>query len=98
MSILQLFYLGTDNNIYSRWRRPDGSWSGELHLSGVINDNGKVVATNLPNTNILQLFHRGPDSSLYTRWRDPDGSWSGEQHLGGGLNGDPTVVRVPGTD
>jgi hypothetical protein len=95
-SVLQLFYRGADNSLYTRWRNPDGSWSGEQHLGGILN--GDPFAARVPGTNILQLFYRGADNSVYTRWRNPDGSWSGEQHLGGILNGDPIAAQVPGTN
>jgi hypothetical protein len=101
--ILQLFYRGTDNSLYTRWRTPvngnpeNGSWSGERHLGGILN--GDPIAAQVPGTDILQLFYRGTDNSLYTRWRNPETeSWSGEQHLGGTLNGDPIAAQVPGTD
>ncbi len=34
--VLQLFYRGADNGVWSRWRNPDGSWSGEQGLGGVV--------------------------------------------------------------
>ena len=95
-SILQLFYRGADNSLYTRWRNPDGSWSGEQHLGGILN--GDPFAARVPGTNILQLFYRGADNSVYTRWRNPDGTWSSEQHLGGILDGDPIAAQVPGSN
>src|SRR5215471_8660465 len=95
-SVLQLFYRGADDSLYTRWRNPDGTWSSEQHLGGILN--GDPFAARVPGTNILQLFYRGADYSLYTRWRNPNGSWSGEQHLGGVLNGDPIAAQVPGTN
>ena len=92
-SVLQLFYRGADNSLYTRWRNPDGSWSGEQHLGGILN--GDPIAAQVPGTNLLQLFYRGADNSVYTRWRNPNGSWSGEQDLGGILNGDPVAAQVP---
>jgi len=92
-SILQVFYRGADDSLYTRWRNPDGTWSGEQHLGGILN--GDPFAARVPGTNILQVFYRGADNGLYTRWRNPDGTWSGEQHLGGILTGDPIVAQVP---
>ena len=94
-SILQVFYRGADDSLYTRWRNRDGSWSGEQRLGGILN--GDPFAARVPGTNILQVFYRGADNSLYTRWRNPDGTWPGEQHLGGILNGDPIAAQVPGT-
>jgi hypothetical protein len=31
---LQLFYVGTDHGVWSRWRNPDGAWSAEQILGG----------------------------------------------------------------
>src|ERR1035438_7638028 len=96
MSMIQLFYRGTDNSVYSRWRSTDGSWVEEQCLCGTLN--GDPIAAQIPGTDLLQLFYRGMDNSVYSRWRNPDGSWSGEQHIGGTLNGDPIAAQIPGTD
>jgi hypothetical protein len=96
MSMIQLFYRGTDNSVYSRWRSTDGSWVEEQGLCGTLN--GDPIAAQIPGTDLLQLFYRGMDNSVYSRWRNPDGSWSGEQHIGGTLNGDPIAAQIPGTD
>ena len=92
-SILQVFYRGADDSLYTRWRNADGSWSGEQRLGGILS--GDPFAAKVPRTNVLQVFYRGADDGLYTRWRNADGSWSGEQRLGGILNGDPVVAQVP---
>jgi len=34
--VLQLFYRGQDNGVWSRWRNPDGSWSAEQGLGGIL--------------------------------------------------------------
>ncbi len=92
MSMIQLFYRGTDNSVYSRWRNTDGSWSDEQHIGGTLN--GDPIAAQLPGTDVLQLFYRGTDNSVWSRWRNTDGSWSDEQHIGGILNGDPIAADV----
>ena len=92
-SILQVFYRGADDSLYTRWRNADGSWSGEQRLGGILS--GDPFAAKVPRTNVLQVFYRGADDGLYTRWRNADGSWSGEQRLGGILSGDPIAAQVP---
>ena len=92
-SILQVFYRGADDSLYTRWRKPNGSWSGEQHLGGILS--GDPIAAKVPGTYVLQVFYRGADDGLYTRWRNPNGASSGEQRLGGILNGDPVVAQVP---
>jgi len=69
--------------VWSRWRNPDGSWSKEQGLGGVLTSD--IVAAQVPGTQVLQLFYRGQDHGVWSRWRNPDGSWSAEQHLGGVL-------------
>jgi hypothetical protein len=96
MNTIQLFYVGTDQGIWTRWRNPDGSWSEENTLFGMLN--GGVVAAQVPGADVVQLFYRGLDNSIHSRWRNPDGSWSGETPIGGTLNGDPIVALVPGTN
>jgi hypothetical protein len=93
LSMIHLFYRGTDNSIYSRWRN---NWPCEQHIGGTLN--GDPIAAQVPGTNILQLFYRGTDNSVYSRWRNADGSWSGESRIGGTLNGDPIAAQVPGTN
>jgi 1-phosphatidylinositol phosphodiesterase len=95
---IQLFYRGTDNNLYTNWRSPDpnGSWSGETKLGGLLN--GKPFCAVVPGTNVMQVFYRGGDKGLWTRWRNADGSWSSEEGMGGILNGDPIAAALPGTN
>ena len=107
-NILQIFYQGTDNGLWTRWRNTDGSWSSEVTLGGQLysatySDVGGFVFTapiaiQLPGTNILQVFYRGSDNALWTLWRNTDGSWSSMQRLGGQLGGDPAVTLIPGTN
>jgi hypothetical protein len=33
-NVLQVFYEGGDNALWTRWRNSDGSWSGEQSLGG----------------------------------------------------------------
>jgi len=95
-SHLQLFYRGTNNALFSRWRNLDGSWSDEQDLGSVLG--GNPITAQVPCTGILQLFYRGTNNALFSRWRNPDGSWSDEQALGGVLGGDPVAAKVPDTD
>jgi hypothetical protein len=103
-NLVQVFYQGTDHALWTRWRKPDGSWSNEQNLGGQLyfgdgyNSLANPIAIQIPGTNILQVFYRGADQALWSLWRNPDGSWSNLQRLGGQLNGDPAVVQVPGTN
>ena len=92
MPFLQLFYRGTDNSVWSRWRNPDGSWSAEQHIGGLLA--GDPIAAQVPGSNVLQLFYRGTDNNVWSRWRNADGTWSSEQHIGGLLGGDPIVATI----
>ncbi len=97
--IVQLFYVDSNSGVSTRWRNPDGSWSGEQSLGGVADED--VAAVLVPGTEILQLFYRTPTlgGGVSSRWRNPDGSWSGEQILGGAVGiGDITAIQVPGTE
>ena len=108
-NILQVFYQGTDNGLWTRWRNPAvGStpafWSDEAPLGGQLSSSGSnPVAIQLPGTNIIQVFYRGANNALWSVWRNPaDGntppSWSPPQNLGGILAGDPAVAQIPGTN
>jgi hypothetical protein len=101
-NILQIFYQGTDNAIWTQWRNnPDGWTSGEVRLGGQLYSGSTPIAIQLPGTNTLELFYRGADNALWTLWRNPaDGntppSWSNPLSLGGTLAGDPAVAQIPG--
>jgi hypothetical protein len=90
---LQLFYVGAEGAVTTRWRNRDGSWSGEQNLGGAAASQS-VAACVVPGTEILQLLYVASGAGVRTRWRNPDGSWSSEQHLGGVALSDVTAVLV----
>ncbi len=93
--VLQVFYVGFDLGLWTRRRKPDGTWCDEHRLGGRLKS-PPVVAV-VPGSNVLQVFYLGMDLGLWTRWREPDGTWSPtEQNLGGRLNSFPVVAVVPG--
>jgi kumamolisin len=94
-NLLQLFYRGQDNAIWTRWRNPGGNWSGEQRLGGILASN--VTAVVIPDTQVVQLFYRGQDNAIWTRWREINGNWSAEQRLGGIVTSDITAVPIPNT-
>jgi hypothetical protein len=93
MDVLQVFYRGSDNALWTLWRNPpDGStppsWSSPHRLGGQLG--GDPAVTQIPGTDVIQVFYRGSDNALWTLWRNPpDGStppsWSSPQRLGGSL-------------
>jgi hypothetical protein len=74
-------FTGARTTASSLWRNPDGSWSGEQQLGGVLT--GDPIAAPQEPGDILQLFYRGTNNNLAWLWRNPgpDGSWSSEQLL-----------------
>jgi hypothetical protein len=77
------------------WRTPDGGWSDEQVIGGVLW--GDPIAVVVPGTNVLQLFYRSAaDNSVRSLWRTPGVGWSTEQVIGGVLNGDPIAAVIPG--
>ena len=103
--ILQVFYHGDDNTVWTLWRNPaDGSWSNAQSLGGQLlywdqYGSSSPIAIQVPGTDVLQVFYRGKyDNHLWTRWRSTDGIWSPEQDMGGLLSSDPAVAQVPGTN
>jgi len=111
-SVLQAFYEGGDNALWTRWRNSDGSWSGEQSLGGQLYPathgdfqipgyqgfDTTPIAIQIPNTDFLYVFYRGPDSTLRYQLRDNNGNWSGEGNLGGSMVSNPAAAQVPGTD
>ena len=98
--ILQVFYRGTDNQLWTLWQKADRSWSNAVSLGGSLTTD--PVAEKVPGTDILHVFYRGPDGAVWTLWRTPDGTWSNHLSLGGFLpNTDygpakPIAMQVPG--
>ena len=88
--LLQLFYRGTDNNVWSRWRIPTIR-SAEQHMVG----SSKVIRS-LPWTRhqCPTAFLPGHRQQRVVPLAIPTGSWSAEQHIGGVLNGDPIAAVV----
>ena len=93
---LQMFYVGTDNGLWTRSRDPDGTWGAEAPLGGDLTS--EPAAAMIPGTDILQVFYAGTDDALWTRWSDSHHYWSDEQSLGGRLGGNPVAAVIPGTD
>jgi hypothetical protein len=113
LNVLQVFYEGGDNALWTRWRNSDGSWSAEQSLGGqlysgslcdtypsseCVGFNETPAVVQLPNTNDLLVFYRGSDSTLRYNFRDNNGNWLGEANLGGQIWGNPAAVQVPGTN
>ena len=94
--ILQLFYRGKDNHVWSRWRNSEGTWSTQEDIGGTLI--GDPIAAVIPASYTLQLFYRGKDNHVWSRWRDSDGIWSTEEPIGGTLADDPIAALVPGTN
>jgi surface antigen len=80
---LEIFYQGTDGNLYHRWQNIAGGatgWSAESPFGGAAKS--IAVATNLNGE--MEVFYIGTDNRVYHRWQtSPNGGWSAESWLGG---------------
>jgi hypothetical protein len=96
---LNVFYIGR-NNLRMRVRGLTGDWSGELPVGnnseGFLNVQ-KILAAQVPETDILHLFYLKPDGSAWTRWWDPMGGWSNEKSLARGVNSNLAVACFAST-
>ena len=63
--VLQVFYRGTDNGLWSTWRNPDGTWQ-QPHQSLGGQLNGDPFAIPVPGADVLQVFYRGTDNGLWS--------------------------------
>ena len=97
-NVLQVFYAGADNALWTRWRNQYGVWSNETSLGGHLFPGVTPIAIGLPDTNDLEVFYRGSDDHLRARLRNQDGTWLPEQDLGGLVVANLSVAPVPGTD
>jgi hypothetical protein len=69
--ILQLFYRGIDNSIWSQWRNPDGNWSGEQQIGGVLNSDLIVAETVVPipaSYTVVLMLWGPPQPPNQTTW------------------------------
>jgi hypothetical protein len=71
--ILQLFYRGSDSQLWTLWQKADRSWSNAISLGGSVSSD--PVAEKVPGTDILHVFYRGTDRAVWTQSRTPDGHW-----------------------
>ena len=69
MASLQLFGRGTDNGVWTRWRNPDGSWSGWQSLGGVLNGDPQVFNLH------FSAAHEQLLSGRYSCWQGKDPGW-----------------------
>ena len=95
---LQVFYEGGDHALWTRWRNPDGSWSGEQRLGGELAPGATPFAIQIPNTNYLYVFYKTGFNYLGYNIRDNNGNWLGEQYFAAPILGNPVAVQVPATD
>ena len=62
-NMLQVFYRGQDNHLWTLWRKTDGTWEAEQDLGGLLNSDPS--AAQLPGTNILEVFYQGARTKPY---------------------------------
>lgn len=104
---LQVFVLGLDNAIYTRWETSPGNWANWVLLGPVSSHPIFSAARNLDGR--IQVFYRGPDQALWyiTQTTANGTDWARPVSLGGGLTSEPVVgmnadgrleVFVRGTD
>jgi hypothetical protein len=101
---LELFYVGTDANLYHNWQTtPNGGWLGQRPFGGA----AKKIAIGSNSNGRLELFYIGTDNNLYHNWQTtPNGGWFGQRPFGGaakelaiGLNSDGRLeLFYVGTD
>ena len=85
-SRLQIFVMGTDGNVYSKWKLttdPNSGWSGWTSLGspGSAFFPGYVsgIAVGYLDDGRMQIFLMGRDGKIYTIWKltsDPKSGWS----------------------
>ncbi len=75
---LEVFYVGTNNNLYHRWQLVPGGlvWSAETQFPG---DSAKQIAVGRNDDGRLEIFYVGTNNNLYHNWQTtPNGPWAGE--------------------
>src|SRR5262249_12951871 len=78
---LEVFYVGTDNNIYHNYQvAPNGGWHGELALGGA----AKQITVGSNKDGRLEVFYVGTDNNIYHNYQvAPNSGWHGQLALGG---------------
>jgi len=81
---LELFYVGTNNDLYHNWQTAPNSvfWNGEVHFA---NDSAKQIAVARNADGRLEIFYVGTNNDLYHNWQTEPNSavWAGETRFAG---------------
>lgn len=89
---VDVFWRGTDNNIWHDWYTVAGGWFGPTRMTSA----GNVTADPSPvlsSSGTIDVFWKGSDSNLWHIWYTTADGWNPAQNLGQGpLNGSPQAV------
>ncbi|MFF8772427.1 hypothetical protein [Kitasatospora sp. NPDC015120] len=69
----QIFYVGRDRDVWTRWTTPDGRFGGRVSLGGVVTSDPGISDF---HGAFLQLKARGTDGALWYKTRYENGHWS----------------------
>ncbi len=69
----QLFVIGTDHGVWTRWTNASGNWVGWTPMYGSCWGWGGVIADGYTPS----LVVTGSDGNSWANQRDPDGHWIG---------------------
>jgi hypothetical protein len=84
---LDVFALGSSQELLHKWWDPSHGWSGWGSLGGKLSSSPAAVSW---GPNRIDVFARGTDDALKHKWWDGV-SWSGWEDQGGVLSASPTV-------
>jgi hypothetical protein len=92
------FWRGADCQLYHKWLRADGTWSGVASLGGCLLNSGLWSIDGAGNDDgRLEMFGIGTNHEMFHIWQlSPGGSWSGWSSLGGNLVSEPYTGGLAG--
>ncbi|HET8662134.1 MAG TPA: polysaccharide deacetylase family protein [Micromonosporaceae bacterium] len=88
---LDLFVRGSDDRLYTRTLRPDGTWSPWISLGGVLTSGPGALAV----AGRIEVTVTGTDRAIYRKVLSSAGVWSPWASLGGRSYTAPAVAKAP---
>ncbi len=82
---LDLFTVGTDNQVYSCWWDRSGGWSSWFVLPGIVAAAGSTVNVVCRYTDHIDLFTTASDGRVVSTWWDARSGWAGWFQVSGGV-------------
>ena len=90
-SRIEIFFVGTDNNIYHAWQQTSGGWSDCSLLASIKATSVTAIEMKTSKFADLTVFFASQDDQLYRMYRTSSNVWSTPTVIGGAGSGNLLV-------